>query len=131
MGSDGSTDNAGGGNGQGGADAAPVVTLAVPPPAPWRPRGGILARLARLMAQFSFRVRLTVLGVVATGVIVLLDMLGQIAPLERPMYDLRARTCQFGRPTTVPVVHVDIDDGSLQAIGKWPWPRRVLAAGID
>jgi len=30
-------------------------------------------------------------------------------------------------PATSPIVHVDIDDGSLERIGRWPWPRSQLA----
>jgi class 3 adenylate cyclase/CHASE2 domain-containing sensor protein len=125
MGADGSSGQQAAGGGDG---AKAVAALAAPPP---RPRMGIFKRLARFIARFSFRVRLTALGVAATAVIVVLDILGLIAPIERPLYDLRARTCQFGRPTTVPFVHLDIDEASLEAIDKWPWPRRVLAAGID
>ncbi len=29
------------------------------------------------------------------------------------------------------IVHIDIDDGSIEQIGRWPWPRATLAGVID
>jgi len=34
-------------------------------------------------------------------------------------------------PSEVPVLHIDIDDRSLQKLGRWPWPRRYHAELID
>ena len=29
------------------------------------------------------------------------------------------------------IVHIDIDDGSLETVGRWPWPREKLAELIE
>lgn len=47
-------------------------------------------------------------------------------PLEMLAYDYRAR--HFSSvPASDRIVHVDIDNSSLDTIGRWPWPRDVLA----
>ncbi|HNQ51426.1 MAG TPA: adenylate/guanylate cyclase domain-containing protein [Candidatus Omnitrophota bacterium] len=42
--------------------------------------------------------------------------------LELKALDLRF-TLQGTQPTRGPVVHIDIDDRSLEKAGRWPWPR--------
>jgi class 3 adenylate cyclase/CHASE2 domain-containing sensor protein len=83
------------------------------------------------LARFPFRSRLAVLGLATTLAVMLADSMGWLDPLERSLYDVRARRCQVARPATVPFVHVDIDDTSLEVVARWPWPRRVLAAAVD
>lgn len=57
---------------------------------------------------------------------------GWLQPLERHLSDRRARDFQyFHPPPTERLLHLDIDDPSLDAIGPWPWPRSVLAQIID
>ncbi|HTL31402.1 MAG TPA: SpoIIE family protein phosphatase, partial [Tepidisphaeraceae bacterium] len=52
--------------------------------------------------------------------------------LEGWLYDRRVATCQIFNPApTDRIVHLDIDDRSLDAIGKWPWPRAKMARLID
>ncbi len=34
-------------------------------------------------------------------------------------------------PSTNPILHIDIDDRSLQELGRWPWPRRYHAQLVD
>src|SRR5205085_4827882 len=71
-------------------------------------------------------------GVGLTVAILLIDLGGLLAPLERWFYDLRARQCQlFSPPPTRKLYHLDIDDQSLQQLGRWPWPRGVQAELID
>ena len=80
----------------------------------------------RLLIQSGF------IGAVLTIVVVLVDAFGWIAPLERLLHDRRARDCQFFTPPpTDKLIHLDIDDRTLDAVGRWPWPRRKLAAIID
>jgi len=53
--------------------------------------------------------------------------------LDNLGYDLQLRThvlTQSHTPTT-PVGIIDIDDASLKAEGRWPWPRNKLAELID
>ncbi len=35
------------------------------------------------------------------------------------------------RPSKNPILHIDIDDRSLQELGRWPWPRRYHAQLVD
>jgi class 3 adenylate cyclase/CHASE2 domain-containing sensor protein len=50
--------------------------------------------------------------------------------LELWTFDWRIRHCNTLLPAS-PIVHVDIDDGSLERIGRWPWRRHDLARLID
>lgn len=45
--------------------------------------------------------------------------------LERQSFDLRVRGSNRVAASDR-ILHVDIDDGSLERIGRWPWPRDVL-----
>lgn len=72
------------------------------------------------------------LGVGLTLAVVGLDAVDALAPLERWMYDKRVALFQgFSPPPTTDLVHVDLDDSSLEAIGGWPWPRSTIAEIID
>ena len=52
--------------------------------------------------------------------------------LERPLYDYRARDCQwFTPPPSDRIVHLDIDDPTLAEIGAFPWPRTDFAEMVD
>ncbi|MCD4670480.1 MAG: CHASE2 domain-containing protein, partial [Actinomycetia bacterium] len=46
--------------------------------------------------------------------------------MEFLLFDLRMRECNTLQPTT-PIIHVDIDDNSLERVGRWPWHRDQLA----
>src|SRR3954464_15654586 len=76
--------------------------------------------------------RCTIAGVAITMCVVLLDMAGTLEPLELWLYDRRATDCQyFNKPPTDRIVHIDIDDASLDTLGRWPWPRSVIAQLLD
>jgi serine/threonine-protein kinase len=50
--------------------------------------------------------------------------------IEMKLYDLRARlrtTSQVGQE----IVIAAIDEDSIRTVGRWPWPRSVMADGID
>ena len=49
---------------------------------------------------------------------------------ELDALDLRFRYFS-GAQARRDIVHVDIDDGSLAELGRWPWPRETLAGLID
>lgn len=55
---------------------------------------------------------------------------GLIAQLDNIIYDARMRLTM---PNTVDprIVILDIDEKSLQQVGRWPWPRDVMAHLID
>lgn len=76
--------------------------------------------------------RTLTLGVLLTATVIAVDLAGWLAPLERWLWDKRARYCQWFSPKpTDRLVHIMIDDDTLQSIGSWPWPRSVLAGVID
>jgi len=73
-----------------------------------------------------------IFGVVISLLVAAAYHVGWLMPLERWFYDRRARDCQFFTPPpTDALVHLDIDDSSIEAIGRWPWPRAKLAAIVD
>ncbi len=48
-----------------------------------------------------------------------------------PRTELRALDMRFGlTDAALPdnILHVDIDDGSLDSVGRWPWPRESIRA---
>ena len=74
----------------------------------------------------------TLFGVLLTLVVGAADAFGLLTPVERFFYDQRAALCQrWMPPPTDRLVHVDIDDGALDAIGHWPWDRTDVADILD
>lgn len=72
------------------------------------------------------------LGLAVTLIVLALHLLGAFAPWERHTIDLRfAGAPRPVQPMTGEIVHVDIDDGALDRVGRWPWDRTRLAAVID
>jgi CHASE2 domain-containing sensor protein len=77
-------------------------------------------------------IRWVICGAILTGLVLLADFVGALDNLEGWLYDRRVATCQFFNPQpTDRIVHLDIDDRSLDAIGRWPWPRAKMARLID
>lgn len=73
-----------------------------------------------------------VVGAALTIMVVLLDLAGALTPLERWLYDRRAYYCQFfSPPPTDTLVHLDVDDNTLDSVGAWPWQRSTLAEIFD
>ena len=66
------------------------------------------------------------LGLAATVVVICLHVSGLEDRLELQALDFRFRHFAAA-PQNDDVVHVDIDDGSLEELGRWPWPRELLA----
>src|SRR5687768_14176075 len=86
------------------------------------------------MARSDRHIRTSALasGTALTLAVVLAFWVGWLETLETGLYDLRAQRFQyFTPPPTDRIVHVDIDDPVLDAVGAWPWPRSVLAEQID
>jgi len=50
--------------------------------------------------------------------------------MELWAFDLRVRLCN-DLPPASPIVHVDIDDSSLNRVGRWPWHRDQLAEVVQ
>lgn len=71
------------------------------------------------------------LGFAITAVIAVAQSLGWTRRLEYPLYDLRARVFNyFTPPPSDKVAVIAIDDGSIETVGKWPWPRELLGEAI-
>lgn len=72
------------------------------------------------------------LGISITLFVVAIDAVGWLNGFENYLYKERALHCQrfTPRPTTQ-LVHLDIDDESLEEIGVLPWPRALLGQVID
>jgi class 3 adenylate cyclase len=68
---------------------------------------------------------------VVVGVILLLPAAILLCiPLERLLLDGRFRYFS-NAPQSDYIVHIDIDDRSLEELGRWPWPRQQMAGIID
>ena len=72
------------------------------------------------------RVRLLAAAMLIVFVAAVVLDVARVSPLSRAWFDLCERLSP--RPVTdTPVAIVAIDDASLAALGRWPWPRSVLA----
>ncbi|MGC9454274.1 MAG: CHASE2 domain-containing protein [Phycisphaerae bacterium] len=70
------------------------------------------------------------LGLGVTLLVAVAYLLGAGRQVELLALDHRFR--HFGgAPATDEIVHVDIDDRSLEHMGRWPWPRQRLAGIIE
>ncbi|MDP9172460.1 MAG: CHASE2 domain-containing protein [Planctomycetota bacterium] len=86
--------------------------------------------MARLESRLY--VRSIIIGVLVTLIVLSFDSLGMLDSLEYWLYDARAAHCQLTTPApTTQIAHLDIDDPSLETIGRWPWPRETLAQILD
>ena len=54
-----------------------------------------------------------------------------IESLELTTYDLRMKLRAPGAETGTDIVLVDVDDESITKLGRWPWPRTLIARMID
>jgi adenylate cyclase len=70
-----------------------------------------------------------VLWALAVGLLALLLASGRSVQLDHALYDLHMRHWQYAPGNDV--VIVAIDPGSLEALGRWPWPRATHARLID
>jgi eukaryotic-like serine/threonine-protein kinase len=57
--------------------------------------------------------------------------IGFIESLELTTYDWRMRLRAAGPETQTDITVVDIDDDSITRLGRWPWPRTMIAVMID
>lgn len=76
--------------------------------------------------------RLLFPGLLGALLLALLTHLGVFDPFERRSIDARFRLAQ---PHTVALSDeirlVDIDDGAIESVGRWPWKRTVLADALN
>lgn len=86
--------------------------------------------MTRSERRLMFRTGL--LGLLLTALIAVMDLTGAFEPFENFLYDTRAKYCQvYAKAPTTQLVHIDIDDPSLDYIGAWPWPRHRMAEVVD
>ncbi|MEE8170097.1 MAG: CHASE2 domain-containing protein [Phycisphaerae bacterium] len=78
------------------------------------------------MARQRELLRGTALGFVATMIVAVLFSTGVLDPLESYALDKRQIYCNR-LDVDDRIIHVDIDDGSLEAVGRWPWDRDRVA----
>ncbi len=81
--------------------------------------------------QAPRQTRLIAVGLLVTAVLIAAMFPTRLADrLENVTWDVRMRG--LPRPPADPrIVHIDIDDSSLRAFGRWPWPRSEIASLID
>ena len=70
------------------------------------------------------------MGLAATAAVLLVYLAGGLDKLELDALDLRFRYAN-ATPESHDLVCLDIDDVSLDLVGRWPWPRDVQAALLD
>ena len=76
--------------------------------------------------------RVQQVGFIVLFVVVLLDGLGVFDTPDARTRDLQQQYVpRQPVPMSSDIVHVDIDDGALQRIGRWPWTRTLLAGCIE
>jgi CHASE2 domain-containing sensor protein len=76
--------------------------------------------------------RSVTIGGIVTVAILIAGAIGLLNAPENWLYDQRAAHCQWmAAPPTTRIAHIDIDDGAIDVVGRWPWPRATLAGIID
>ena len=72
------------------------------------------------------------LGLCITVIFLLLGLLRMdfLDTMELKFYDLMMGL-RSDVQSSSDVVIVDIDDDSIEKLGRWPWPRSLLAQGLD
>jgi len=86
-----------------------------------------MTKIQRKILQYT-----GLLGTFLTLAVICADNFGGLIPIENWEYDQRARHCQyFVGPPSDDIRFIDIDDRSLDRIGRWPWERGRLARVVD
>lgn len=72
------------------------------------------------------------IGLAATVVVALMTSFGLFSRLERVTIDYRFQHARMrSTPMSDRIRHVDIDDGALEKVGRWPWSRVKIALALD
>lgn len=86
--------------------------------------------MTRIERQRLLKTSLLTATVIA--LVVATQWAGALVTLERWLNDLRIKHCQFFTPApTDQIIHLDIDDPTIEAVARWPWHRAVLAQMVD
>lgn len=71
-------------------------------------------------------------GLLITLATLAADFFGLLRGVENFFYDQRAYYFQYNlRRPSESIVHLDIDEGAILTMGRWPWSRRFQARVID
>lgn len=80
----------------------------------------------------SYSRQALLLGLTVTIIVVIGEWLGFFLTLERETMDTRFTHARWrDEPMSDEIRFVDIDDGAIESIGRWPWDRSLLAGVID
>jgi serine phosphatase RsbU (regulator of sigma subunit)/CHASE2 domain-containing sensor protein len=72
-------------------------------------------------------IRSLLVASIVTLAVLVADWLGLLATPENWLSDLRSAYCQvFSPKPSDKIVFLDIDDGSIDALGRWPWSRATI-----
>ena len=85
---------------------------------------------ARIRARSSPLPALLI-GLAATLAVALGHLAGVDSALEGLALDARFRWFPAAQAPGPAPLHVDIDDSSIEELGRWPWPRETLAAVVE
>lgn len=67
-----------------------------------------------------------------TALVLVLERVGMLDRAEGSLLDARFAYARLSpHPLDERIALVAIDDGSIESVGRWPWPRRLQAIGID
>lgn len=89
--------------------------------------GGVLARSAR-----THRGAVALAGALATGLCALLSGAGALDWFEGKTVDARFTHARVRAvEMSARIAHVDIDDGAIASVGRWPWARSRIADAVD
>ncbi|WP_424982936.1 EAL domain-containing protein [Maritalea sp. S77] len=77
----------------------------------------------------QLKVKKIIALVMVTIIAILADIAGLYAPIDNYLRELRYHA--INKPVSEKFVIVAIDPKSIDAVGQWPWPRRVHAQVID
>ena len=80
----------------------------------------------------SYARQSVLLGLTITVLVVAVELLGGFRTLQRETIDFRFTHARWrDEPLSDQIRFVDIDDGALESVGRWPWPRSTLADAIN
>jgi len=103
------------------------AAFSVPPALALPARGGNIAPMTRRQLRANLTAGL--IGLAATLSVLAAYVAGGLERLELITLDLRYRYCN-SIPQRDDIVCIDIDDSTLETVGRWPWARDKQAALI-
>lgn len=93
------------------------------------PQTAVIQRLHRRMPRTALAKEWRIFSILAIAIAALLGHWNGIGHPAKVIYDLMLRTTPHAPSDQIAVIA--IDDRSIAALGRWPWPRRIHAHLID